>query len=592
MRGPTSALSSFLRERNIRVENRSRRVRREQETQQTEASTSSAVAAASTEGSEPMEGVEQTEVTTTTAAQSASTTTIIYTPRGGLRRSTRSATTQETAEASSSKTKAKAKKRKHESDSDDDFDDDADFAPSSSRKVVVGRARIVFCTECKGRFARTLDNEDQTICNDCINGVTVTKKPVARKRQIAVMKKDTLVKDNLPSLQDICIAVVVDYIEDVDTLGVISEESSDKIAKIISRNRKLNDATSRLFMEPYKKRIDLYDCTGMTEVSLLNISQFCPRVEHINLVYSGRITDKVVLAYANNLHFLKSFHVSGAFLVTKDTWNEFFKKVGQRLESFSLRYSARLVKENIECLVKYCPNIKELKFGHLSAMDSDWLAPISTLSKLESFEFAWSHTDKPLKTEDVVDFLSKVGPNLTELSLKGGHELDDKVLTEGILKHCRKLKKLSLEQCDQLSAQAMVELFTNWKNPGLTHIDIGRCLLFDDEVLKAIIHHSGTTMKYLSIHSLDKLSSTGLEALGGDLVTAEGKKETFKACDELTHLNCGFVRAMDDFALKKVINNCASLEHISVWGCHMLTNQLKETNKLKIIGRESSALRA
>lgn len=550
-----------MQEHNIRVENTSRRERREQGVQQQQQQQAASVTLSNTEEGEgeAMEGIEQTQV----AAQS--NTTIIYTPRGGLRRTTRSSrsTTQQETTASSSK----AKKRKHDSDSDDD----ANFTPSSSsRKVVPGRARIVFCTECKGRFARTLDNEDQTICNGCINGTTV-KKVAPKKRQIVAMKKDTLVKETLPSLQDICIAVVVDYIEEVDTLGVISEESSEKIAKIISRNRKLNDATSRLFMEPYKKRIDLYDCTGMTEVSFLNISQFCPRMEHINLVYCGRITDKVVKAYANNLYMLKSLHVSGAFLVTKEAWNEFFKKVGKRLEGFSLRYSARLVKENIECLVKYCPNVRELKFGHLSAMDSDWLAPISKLKKLQSFEFAWSSTDKPLVTEDVVNMLSKVGPQLIELSLKGGHQLDDKVLTEGILKHCPNLKKLNLEQCGQLSSEAMVTLFESWKNKGLTHIDIGRCLLFDDQVIKAIIRHSGATLNHLSIHSLDKVSSTGLEALGGIATTKEGEEERFEACNELTHLDCGFVRAMDDFALKKVIDNCTSLEHISVWGCHMVS---------------------
>lgn len=554
-----------MQEHNIRVENTSRRERREQreqqQQQQQQAAPTTLLNTEEGEG-EDMEGVEQTQV----AAQSK--TTIIYTPRGGLRRTTRSSARQQETTTSSL---SKAKKRKHDSDSDDE----ADFTPSSSslRKVVPGRARIVFCTECKGRFARTLDNEDQTICNGCINGTTV-KKAAPRKRKIVAMKKDTLVKETLPSLQDICIAVVVDYIEEVDTLGVISEESSEKIAKIISRNRKLNDATSRLFMEPYKKRIDLYDCTGMTEVSFLNISQFCPRMEHINLVYCGRITDKVIKAYSNNLYMLKSLHVSGAFLVTKEAWNEFFKKVGKRLEGFILRYSARLSKENIECLVKYCPNVKELKFGHLSAMDSDWLAPISKLKKLQSFEFAWSSTDKPLVTEDVVNMLSKVGPQLIELSLKGGHQLDDKVLIEGILKHCPNLKKLNLEQCGQLSSEAMITLFESWKNKGLTHIDIGRCLLFDDQVIKAIIRHSGATLSHLSIHSLDKVSSTGLEALGGIATTKEGEEERFEACNKLTHLNCGFVRAMDDFALKKVIDNCASLEHISVWGCHMVSCSL------------------
>lgn len=566
VRGPTSALTSFLREHNISIENRSRRARREER----EAAT------VNTEDGEPMEGVVQTEV----AAQSSSsttteTTTLLYTP--------------------SKKTAKGKKKRGRESDSSEDDDDDAKYAPSSSRKVVPGRSRIVFCSECKGRFARKIENDDQTVCNDCINGTTAAnkKKATTRKKQIVSIKKDSITKETVPSLQDVCIAVVVDYIEDVDTLGVISEESLEKIAKIISRNRKLNDVTARLFMEPFKRRLDLYDCTGMNEVSLLNISQFCPRLEHLNLVYCGHITDQVVKAYYDKLHFLKSIHLSGAFLVKKETWNEFFEKVGTRFESFGLRYSARLLKENIDCLVKHCPNVRELKFGHLSAMNSDWLAPISTLKKLQVFEFAWPAMDKQLNTEDLVDMLSKVGPQLTELSIKGGHDLDDKFITEGILKHCRNLKKLSLEQCGKLTAKAMTELFKSWDNKGLTHLDLGRCLLFDDQVLWAIIRHSGATLKHLSIHSLEEITSTGLEALGGgDIQVNETEVEKFSPCTELTHLDCGFVRAMDDFVLKKVVDNCTSLEKVQVWGCHLLTNTIKDTSKLTIIGRESSALRA
>ncbi|KAL0582073.1 hypothetical protein ABG067_008298, partial [Albugo candida] len=261
-----------------------------------------------------MEGVVETGV----AAQSSSsttettTTTLLYTPSN---------------ETKNKATKGK-KKRKHESDDDSEGDDDADYAPSSSRKVVAGRSRIVFCSECKGRFARKIEDEDQTVCDNCLNGVTAAnKKKPTPKRKIVSIKKDIIKTGTVPSLQDVCIAVVVDYIEDVESFGVISEESLEKISKIISRNRKLNDVTARLFMEPFKRRLDLYDCTGMNEVSLLNISQFCPRMEHLNLVYCGHITDNVVKAYANNLHFLKSLYVSGAFLVTKETWDEFFEKV-------------------------------------------------------------------------------------------------------------------------------------------------------------------------------------------------------------------------------------------------------------------------
>lgn len=519
-----------------------------------------------------MEGVETAAQSSSSAQAESSTTSILYTPSsssnpGGCR---------------SKSKKRKSKKRGDESDdsSESDFigsSDDEKYAPSSSRHALRGRSRIIFCIECKGRFARKDEEEEQLKCPDCVSGLTALKnkkKAAPRKKQLVVIKKDTLPKEHLPSLQDLCIAVVAEYIDEVEALGVISEDSLEKLAKIISRNRKLNDRTSRLFMEPFRKSLSLYDCTNMTEVALENISQFCPRMEHLELIYCGHITSKVVKAYADRLHFLKSLQLSGAFLVSKEAWNHLFEKVGKRLETFSVRHTARFVKENMEALAKRCPNLKQLKLGHLAHMDSDWLSFIGTFKKLHTLEFAWSAAEHPLKTEDVVDMLSKIGPQLVDLAIKGGHELDDKILSEGLLKHCPNLKKLNLEQCDQLTPGAMADFLKNWQSArgGLTHLDISRCIEFDDEVLKAVLTHSGSTLRHLNLHSLEKLSPTALELLGGGDLTDEdgkvvGKVEPLK---ELVWLDCGFVRSMDDFVLQKVITNCTSLRDIQVWGCHMV----------------------
>lgn len=477
-----------------------------------------------------MEGVE---ATSSTAQSSSAQTTILYRP-------------------SSSRTKKK------KSDSDDE-DNQHDYAPSSSRRAVAGRARIVFCVECKGRFVRKLDDESQVICPNCLNCTTAAlkKKPTVRKRQIVSIKKEVVSKELLPSLQDICIAVVAEYIDDIETFGVISEESVEKLCKIISKNRKLNDITSRLFMEPFKRRLRLYDCTNMNEISLYNISQFCPGLEYLELVYCGHMTDKVLNAYADRLKSLKSFQISGAFLITTKAWDNFFKTVSTRLECFEIRHSARFLKDNITNLAKHCVNLRELKLFQLDNMNSDWLLSIAKFKKLTKLELAWPTQGNTLQTADVVHLLSKIGPQLTELSLKGGGELEDKLLTKGILKYCKNLKKLNLEQCHQLSSEAMEHLMSSWTAKGLTHLNIARCVLFDDKVLKAVIKHSGATLKYLNIHSLEKLTAAGVELLS-------------KSCKELSYLDCGFIRSIDDFVMKKVIDNSTSLETVQVWGCYLV----------------------
>lgn len=446
-----------------------------------------------------------------------------------------------------------SKKKKKDSSNDDDEDA---FAPSSSRKTAPARARIIFCIKCKGRFVRRLDDETgQSVCPTCISGGPSKKKPIPRKRKIVAIQKEPISKEILPSLRDICIAVVASYVDDLDSFGIISEESVEKLAKIISKNRKLNDVTSRLFMEPLNTRLRLYDCTNMNEVSLLNISQFCPRLQYLQLVYCGNITDKVLHAYADRLPSLKSLQVSGAFLVKSEVWDYFFKTVSTRLEYFEVRHTARFSEDNVITLTKNCPNLRELRMGQLFNMDSGWLCHIAGLKNLTVLEIAWPSGLSTLQTKDVVDLLSKIGPQLTELSLKGGTDLEDKVLTKGILKYCTNLKKLNLEQCHKLTAKAMIDLMNSWKAAGLTHLNVERCILFDDKVLKAIVNHSGSTLQHLSIHSLEKITVAGLESLN---------------CKELAYLDCGFIRSVDDFVVKNIIDSSASLETLKLFGCHMV----------------------
>lgn len=466
--------------------------------------------------------------------------------------------------STSSKKKNSKRKRKNDDSSDDDSDDANDYAPSSSRKALPQRALVIFCVNCKGRFIRKIGDDDTVnLCSNCQSGSSKTAAPKKKKKILPSVKKHVYSDNILPSLQDICISVVADYIDDVESFGFISDESFEKLAKIISRNRKLNDQTSKLFMEPFRRKLRLFDCTNMTENGFFMISQFCIRLQALGLSYCGRITDKVLSAYSERLHDLKSLELSGAFLITKEAWKSFFESVGSRLEEFGLRHSARFDKSCIEALTQHCPNLRKLELGHLNKLNSDWLFDIAKLEKLESLELAWTVDGNTLETDDMIHLLSKVGPKLKSLSIRGGTDLNDEILTEGILKHCTRLKKLNLEQCEKLTAKAMVQFLNDWRCEGLDHLDLSRCILFDDEVLKAVVQHSGNSLKHLSLHSLELLSPTGLELLAGN-------GDDLPSCQNLTHLNCGFVRSMDDFVLKKLITSCTALRNIQVWGCYMV----------------------
>ncbi|KAI8076881.1 uncharacterized protein BX664DRAFT_344162 [Halteromyces radiatus] len=600
IRGPTSALTSFLREHGIQVENRSRaqmaerrRQQREREQQAQEENATNDSAASSS-----------SPVTTTTTE---TTESILYTPR----RRTRNAKEKAIIEIANENKKSKGKK-KRPADDDSDYSDDSDFVePGPSSRATPGRIRVLFCSKCKCRFVRPRsDPSEETLCPDCLSGNLSKGKQPAKKRRVISHtsggnKKPWFMMgvQSTPvvnSLQDICINIITDHISDVEALGDLSFINMDKIAKIICRNRLLTNHTARLFMQPFIRELRLYDCTNLDVDGLKNVAHFCPNLRTLRLYYCGRMTNDVLELYGSHLQQLTSLALSGCHLITEQQWIKFFKTIGSRLHSFSLRHSNRFQKDSFKALVTHCNKLQHLRLSRIVTLDDDWLEMLaeSGINTLESLELSWPSTEpnRPYKLTDtpLIKVLSINGKTLKELTLRGCTDMTDKMLVDGILAHCSQLEKLELDGSDKMTSDGFKTLFSEeWKvgplayhhqpRMGLRHVTIARCTQFDDDALKHLLAHSGKSLLHLDIHSLHKLSVSALESIAGENTDDDNNnaysttKKTKSpptsslACTSLTYLDTSFVRSMDDYVLTKLIRSCQSLQHIKVWGCNQVT---------------------
>ncbi|CAO3622349.1 unnamed protein product [Cunninghamella echinulata] len=587
VRGPTSALSSFLREQGIRVDNRSRREAQERrrrqrlqensDTPNTSDVTENASAAATT-----------TITTSTTDDTTTEMTSILYTPVSTRRQRTRNIDAQSILNAVSKSKKqqkkkllTKRKKRKNDSSDDDDSsgndsssgetqsDDDNyigpdisidDFKPGpSTRRSQAGRQLVLFCYQCKNRFTRPRTDkvdpsfQEKPTCPSCLSGKT-PKPPAKKKKTIIATGGPEKINFNKQeagplSLQDICVNIVINYIEDIEAFGDISYINMDKIAKIVCRNRLLSNNTARLFMQPKLRELTLYDCTNVDVDGLKNVAHFCPNLQKLNLYYCGRITDEVLQLYTTHLPHLKSLTLSGAHLITQGAWIQYFKARGQQLETFSLRHSHRFQKDAFKELLIHSKNLQHLRLSRIVTLDNDWLDIYTEHgpTTLKTLEFSWP-SEAPsrqhiLTSEHMVKVLERTGAHLQELVLKGCPDMDDGLLVDGILPHCgSSLHTLILEQCDKLSSKAFKKLFVQWnRSPstthhrqipygqGFKHITIARCTDLEDDAFVALLCHSWKTLTYLNIHSLEKLSSDVLEVIAGgpvpDLTSFENEDE-------------------------------------------------------------------
>jgi DNA repair protein RAD7 len=159
--------------------------------------------------------------------------------------------------------------------------------------------------------------------------------------------------------------------------------------------------------------------------------------------------------------------------------------------------------------------------------------------------------------------LEHVGSYLKTLVLNENYNLADRTLTEGIRPHCPNLRHLGLHLLAEITPEGIIGLFQGWsENPGLELLDLSRCIEVDDKGIAAIVEHSGRTLVNLNMNSVDKD------------VTEEGLKTIAGGCEAVERLDLGFVRAVDDFSLKEIMDKCSKLTWVSVFGCNRITVSL------------------
>ncbi|KAF9217069.1 hypothetical protein BGZ59_006653 [Podila verticillata] len=489
--------------------------------------------------------------------------------------------------ASSSKKNTRKKKMTSDDSNDEDFHDITGYVPRSNfshkGRMPQGANKIEFCSRCRARFtvkAGTTPAMDDSgmgiLCATCSGGSSdasaAATKPVKKASRRKIQKAE--IECQIPSLQDICIQKIAGCIEDVEAFGDISDLSMAKICKIICRNRSLNTDTIQLFLDPRNTDVSLYDCTEIAASGLLNIAQFCPNIRSLNLIRCGRILDETINYYAEHLKDLSSLNLSGPFMVTDTAFIKLFETAGERFRQFCLEHSYRFTLKAVTTLCQACPQLSRLELSKCTLMGDEWLAPIANLTGLTTLGLSYpKDAGKGLTTEPMVKLLLAVGSGLESLDLEGCVALEDAVLTEAIRRSCVRLERLNIAHCEEFTTEGVAALFTSWNvNRGLSVLDLRKCIMLGDDALNAVIGHSHETLEELNINSLEELTKDALVNLS--------------RCENLVKLDASWVRATDDEVLERFVRANLKLEQVIVWGDHRITECCPTRKGLRMVGRE------
>lgn len=462
------------------------------------------------------------------------------------------------------------------------------------------------CAECTVKFTVTAYTRPHKLlpgyyCYECAiaNGIDVFAKPKKPKAPAKKTKKEERGKVihyeeilGPVGLGDMCIKLIGKYIEDVEALGNIGSKSMDKVCRIISKSRRLTPETAKLFYSGDRTELHMYDCTNLTPDSYHTLASLCPNLEEITLDLCGRLDTDGIIKWGKTLKHLRRMELEGPFNVRKEGWLKFIESQGKRLEGFLITESPRFDIDCLKALAKHCPNLKELRLKRFSKIDDEWLPVIAKFKKLETLDLSIpghnSFTDEP-----VVDLLKAIGKGLEHLSLGCHIRLTDTTLLEGILKYCPYVRRLDLSyvadfappQEDEdyeksgFTSEGYAEFLQKWKESGHEGL-IEANFEYDHEMksdaLLALIKHSRETLERLNIKGWREVSEEALSQL--------------QKCPELRELNLGWCRNVTDYVMKDILTECKEIGVVKVWGCNKLTDNVPRKKGCRVIGIESHAV--
>jgi DNA repair protein RAD7 len=454
--------------------------------------------------------------------------------------------------------------------------------------TTLGNEGAKICVSCGSRFTvtvYTVEIKEGLLCRPCgrkrnseLRGKKQAQASARKKRkQLAkALLERTEVK--VPTLQDQCVRLIVKFIDDVEILGDVGIENSLKLSRILSRSRKLNSSTMKLFLDPQQKALEFWDCSELDSNCLSLIPAVCPNLERLTLGMCGQLSNDNLMYFATNLPNLKSIYLDGPFLINKNTWITFLETAGPRLEELTIRSTHRVDSEILAHLVENCSNLVSLTLSRLSDLkDPAAIDILATLTKLEHLEI--SHPDQDLASslvtdEGLINILNQVGSQLHTLILDGCLGLTDNLLVSGIAPCCGALSHLSLQSTD-LTNEGIARLFENWSiNSGLEKLNLERCIKLGDKALDAIVSHSGSTLVELNINSCQDVTKQSLNQMVDNM-------------PNLTCVDLGFVRAVDDDLITCMSERMKYLRSISVYGVPRVTQACRIRNGLLLFGRQS-----
>ncbi|RDB19248.1 DNA repair protein rhp7 [Hypsizygus marmoreus] len=506
------------------------------------------------------------------------------------------------------KTKGKAKGKKGADEDEDDSEEEEEDAYNALSKMWSGTGaspakppvgNFEDCAKCEKQFTVTkytmaANPGPGFLCHQCAkaSGSDPFKKPAVPKRRKAPADKRSVVnfeERRFPTLVSMCIQLITKHIDDVEALGDIGTMNVDAISKALSKNRGLTPQNATLFYNITNTALTLYDATNLPSPALTTLAHLNPNLTTLRLDFCGHLDDPAMNILSTGLPALTSLELLGPFLVRTAAWKDFFTS-HPALTAFRITQSPRFDIECMRVLVDSCgQGLEALRLREVGKLDDAFCAEVARIAGMQGedkklVEIDLADPSLSCSEDAIIEMLEATGASLRMLNLSKHDLLSDVFLEQGLGAYTRVLEHLTLSHLPLLTDAGVGAFFGSWANQPLTSLDLARNAELGNEALLGILGHSGKRLEVLNINGWKDVDEKALRWVG-------------KMAPELRRVDVGWCREVDDFLLRdwmvgdgKGIPGCAKLREIKVWGCNKVTAKCPKKSGVSIFGVESHSV--
>lgn len=480
-------------------------------------------------------------------------------------------------------------------------DDENDLINELLKNSGPAPGQMENCEICSVRFTVTpysrAGPDGGLLCNPCGKEIQKEEGPAKKKKKAAAsggaVGRRRKTQSNLldgtyalgaKSLMSLCIETLAKNIELADDLGEMPPPIIDKIARMLSKKRLVDPNTLNLFLQPTLQDVSIYDGAKLSTDDLMRVFQMVPTLKNLKIRNAIHFKDEVMeYLLSRDKVELEGLYIHGANLLSAEMWKKYLTTKGKSLRKFQVYYTDKHFDD--ECMTALrtaAPELKRIKVYNNQQVSGDGIRELVHLKKLQYLSI---HLHKPVHSDVFVEVLRSIGAGLRTLSLRWTPELDNTVL-DTIHSNCHNLSKLRITDSEVMTDAGFARLFTDWRNPGLTFIDLQKCRHVDSqkprdnpdgiglcsEGFKALMAHSGKSLQKLNLHACRHISKQAFD----EVFSLE------KVYPELKSLEISFCEEVNDYVVGSAFRSCPNLRELNVFGCMRVKNARVPRGKILV----------